>query len=182
MTRRRPAGAAPVAAALVAAALALGAAGCSSAPSGHPQVRVYRLLGRVFAAAFPSPPSLVTDPPAFTSIVGLPAGTRSQGLRVGQLGDTPELHSYEVIVAVLPASASSNVVAGWFRAFAEGLPVHVHRGVPIVEHVTVVKRPGGDRYGGFELVRQGHALFVVGAYDSTASAVTHFLTSFAVKP
>jgi hypothetical protein len=159
------------------------ATGCSSSATASktPPVLAYSLEGHRFTAGFPSSPVLEPDPPAFGSANGLPAGTVAAGLAVGQLGSTSRPHSYEVVVADLPAASSPNLVAAWFKALAEGLKPARIDGHPGVRHISVVRQGSATYFGGFELLEYGRTFFVLGAYDPSLPAVTAFLGSVSIR-
>ena len=160
---------------------ASGAAGASGPTGAAPAAKVYSLEGHRFVAAFPSRPDLEHDPPAFSPANGLPVGTRAAALDVGQLGSSSQPHSYGVIVAQLPPSSSANLVAGWFRALASGLKPTRIDGYHGVRHVSIVKKGSTTYFGGFELLQDGHAFFVLGVYDPSLPAVNRFLDSFSIR-
>jgi hypothetical protein len=161
---------------------AAGGAGGASGPTGAaPAAKVYSLEGHSFVATFPSRPDPERDPPAFSPANGLPVGTRASALDVGQLGSSSQPHSYGVIVAQLPPSSSVNLVAGWFRALASGLKPTRIDGYHGVRHVSIVKKGSATYFGGFELLQDGHAFFVLGAYDPSLPAVNRFLDSFSIR-
>ena len=138
---------------------------------------------RVTVSSPPSPRGRTwqRDPPAFSPANGLPVGTRAAALDVGQLGSSSQPHSYGVIVAQLPPSSSANLVAGWFRALASGLKPTRIDGYHGVRHVSIVKKGSATYFGGFELLQDGHAFFVLGVYDPSLPAVNRFLDSFSIR-
>ncbi|HLN07136.1 MAG TPA: hypothetical protein VK217_12710 [Acidimicrobiales bacterium] len=169
------------AAALLAAGLAATSCSSGGAVAGAPRAEPYTLEGHKFVVAFPSRPSVEPNPPAFSPANGLPAGTAATGLGVGQLGSTSQPHSFEVIVAVLPTSSSTNLVAAWFRALAEGLKPERIDGHLGVRHISAVQQGSARYFGGFELVESGRTFYALGAYDSSRAAVSGFLESFSIR-
>ncbi|MGD0084356.1 MAG: hypothetical protein ABSD78_14345 [Acidimicrobiales bacterium] len=140
------------------------------APARPAVFRAGRVAVRI---SFPGSPTEQADPP---SLVGIfPSGTSVTAWSVGNVGAL-ELNSFELAIALLPASASGAEIDALMAKYF-GQPNTALYGQPALHEISAIPVSGTTHYSGITAFRIGGVAVIAVGYGANRGVAAAFLAS-----